>query len=101
MSIRDDLAELKGLEAAAPETGNDDLSALDTIPALYGYLIANVRAEGGDEAHAVELFARYCGATASEVRAIAGLLLQLGYVVAATRLREIAGRRKHDLRPLR
>jgi hypothetical protein len=100
MSVRDDLAELEQLAATAPETGSGDLAALDTIEAIYGFLIANSRADGGDEADAVELFARFSGATAADVRRIAGVLLPLGYVVAATRLREIAGKRQHSLRPL-
>jgi hypothetical protein len=34
------------------------------------------------------------------VRDIADTLMQLGYVAGATRLREIAGKRKTDLKPL-
>jgi hypothetical protein len=94
-----DLAELKRMEAASPETGSD-LSALETIPAVYAWLITCARQDGDDEGDVVELFARHSGATAPEVREIAATLRRLGYVVAANRLREIAGKRTRDLRPL-
>lgn len=95
-----DLHKLRRLEMAAPQSGSD-LSALETIPAIYGWLIACARQDGDDEGDAVELFCRFDGATAPEAREIAAVLDRLGYRAAASRLREIAGRRKHDLRPLR
>jgi hypothetical protein len=100
MTIRADLDELRRLEAAAPQYG-PDLSALQTAEELYAWLIANARADGDDESDTVEIFARFSGATAPEVQAVAGTLLRLGYTAAAIRLREIAGRRKHELRPIR
>ena len=101
MSIAADLAELRRLEQAAPDSGSD-LSPLETIPAVFGFLIANARSEGSDDdgADQCELLARHAGMTASEVRTIAATLRRLGYAMAADRLRQIAGRRRHDLRPL-
>jgi hypothetical protein len=100
MSIRSDLAELQRMEAAAPEYGGSDLSMLETVEEVYGWLIANARADRGDESDTVELFARFSGATAPEVRTIAVTLKRLGYATAADRLYQIAGKRKHDLAPL-
>ena len=94
-----DLDELKRLEATTPG-GGSDLSALETIAAVFGFLIANARVDGGDGADECELLARFSGMTAPEVRRIAGVLKALGYAVASQRLAEIAGRRKHGLRPL-
>jgi hypothetical protein len=100
MTICADLDELRRLEAAAPKF-DSNLSALQTAEKLYAWLIANARADGNDESDVVEIFSRFSDATAPEVRAIASTLLRLGYTAAATRLREIAGRRKHDLLPIR
>jgi hypothetical protein len=98
-TVVDDLIELKRL---APEHGDGgtDLSGLQTAEELYAWLITCARQDDQDEGHAVELFARHSGATAAEVRRIAGVLKALGYAVASDRLLQIAGRRKHDLRPL-
>jgi hypothetical protein len=101
MSVSADLAELQRLEAASPQDGGTDLSASQTAIELYAWLVANARLDQADEADTVELFARFSGATAGEVRAIATTLRRLGYVVASDRLRQIAGRRKRDLAPLR
>jgi hypothetical protein len=92
-------AELRRMEATGIDAGLD-LSGIESIPELYGNMIANARADGNDEADAVELLARFNDTTAPEVRDIADTLMQLGYVAAATRLREIAGKRKTDLKPL-
>ncbi|SHN87165.1 hypothetical protein [Bradyrhizobium erythrophlei] len=99
MAVRaGDLAELTRLDAT-PDTGTD-LSVLETIPAVYAYLIACARADHDDEGDACELLARHSGATSSEVRSIAATLRRLGYRTASDRLRLIAGRRRRDLRPL-
>jgi hypothetical protein len=95
-----DLLELQRMAAASSPESDGSLSALETIPAVYGWLIACARQDGDDEGDAVELFCRFDGATPDEARSIAATLQALGYTVAASRLREIAGRRKHDLRPL-
>jgi hypothetical protein len=94
-----DLEELRRMETASPDS-ESGLEALATVPAVYGYLIACARHDGDDEADMVELLARHSGATASEVRDIAATLRRLSYGVAADRLREIAGKRTRDLRPL-
>jgi hypothetical protein len=99
MSTGADLAELRRLEAAAPQSGSD-LSALQTAEELYAWLITCARQDGDDEGDKAELFARFSGATAPEVRDVACTLRRLGYRSAADRLFHIAGRRKHDLRPL-
>jgi hypothetical protein len=89
------------MEATAPEHGGTDLSMLETVEELYGWLIACARSEGNSsEADTVELFCRFSNTSAPEAREIAAVLGRLGYTEAATRLREIAGRRKHDLMPL-
>jgi hypothetical protein len=82
------LDELRSMEAAAPEYGGSDLSMLETIEELYGWLIANARAEGDDEGDTVETFARFSGATAPEARRVATTLMALGYTTAAERLRD-------------
>jgi hypothetical protein len=94
------LTELLRLEATiAPDSGSD-LSALESTAEVIAWLITCARQDGDDEGDTVELFARHSGATATEVRDIAATLRKLGYVVAADRLKLIAGRRRHDLRPL-
>lgn len=100
MSIKSDLVELQRMEAAAPEHGGSDLSMLETTEEVYGWLIANARADGDDEGDAVELFCRFDGATPDEARSIAATLKPLGYRAAAERLYQIAGKRKHHLKPL-
>jgi hypothetical protein len=67
---------------------------------LFGFLITCARAEGRDEADDCEVFARFAELTPDEVRHCAGTLRALGYVEASARLREISGRRRHDLKPL-
>jgi hypothetical protein len=99
MSVEADLLELERL-AAASSPESDSLAALTTIPAIYAFLITCARHDGDDEADTAELFARHSGATAAEARATAETLRRLGYGVAAKRLFQIAGRRKHGLAPL-
>jgi hypothetical protein len=101
MTIATDLIELRRMEATMPPESDSSLSALTSVEAIYAFLITCARSEGGDEADTAELFCRFDGATAPEARSIAATLGRLGYTVAATRLREIAGRRRRDLRPLK
>jgi hypothetical protein len=64
-------------------------------------LIACARSEGNSsEADTVELFCRFSNTSAPEAREIAAVLGRLGYREAADRLKQVAGRRRHDLRPL-
>lgn len=94
-----DLEELRRMETAS-RNSDSGLEALTTVPAVYGYLIACARRDGDDEADTVELLARHSGAAAPEVRDTAATLRRLGYRSAADRLFQIAGRQKHNLRPL-
>jgi hypothetical protein len=100
MSVSSDLAEL---EKMAPLSPNSDtsLAALPTLASLFGYMITCARAENRDEADDCETLARLAQLTPDEVRDIAATLKALGYTVASARLREIGGRRRHDLRPLK
>jgi hypothetical protein len=94
-------ADLVRIEAAMPEHGGSDLSGLQTPAELYAWLVTTARADYESEGDTVELFARHSGATAREVRDIAAVLRRLGYTEASDRLSEVAGKRKHDLRPIR
>jgi hypothetical protein len=100
MTVRADLAELEKMAPMSPDA-DTGLSALPTLASLFGYMITCARSEGRDEADDCETFARFAQLTPDEVRDCAGTLRALGYVVAASRLREISGRRRHDLRPLK
>jgi hypothetical protein len=101
MTVEADLLELRRMAAASSSESDGSLAALTSVEAVYAFLITATRSEGGDEGDVVELLCRFDGATAPEAREIAAVLGRLGYTVAASRLREIAGRRKHDLRLLK
>jgi hypothetical protein len=98
----DDIAELQRLAATVPDHELPDLSALESIEEVVGYAIASARAGGTtDEADMVEAFVRGAGMTPDAVRGLARDLRPLGYDKVVARLRQIAGRRKRDLAPLR
>jgi hypothetical protein len=99
MTVSSDLAELDKMAPLSPDA-DTALSALPTLASLFGFLIAAARVEDRDEADDCETFARYAQLTPDEVRHCAGTLKALGYTVASARLCEIAGRRRHDLKPL-
>jgi hypothetical protein len=101
MTINADLLELQQMAATMPPESDGSLAALETIPAIYAFLATCARQDGDDEGDAVELFCRFDGATAPAARSIAAVLKALGYRAAADRLFMIAGKRKHDLRPLK
>jgi hypothetical protein len=101
MTVSSDLAELQRMAAVSPPESDGSLSALETIPALFAYIATCARGSDRDEADDVEVLARLAQLTPDEVRECAGTLRALGYVVAADRLKQIAGRRRHDLRPLK
>ena len=102
MTIASDLLELRRMEAASSPESDGSLAALETIPAIYAFLATAARSEGNSsEADTVELFARFSNTSAPEAREIAAVLARLGYTEASARLRMIAGKRKHDLRPLK
>jgi hypothetical protein len=93
-----DVAELQRL--ATTFQANDDLAPITSIPELIAYIATQARAQGEDEADWAELLIRAAEMQASDVRAAEIVLRPLGYHQVCTRLREIAGRRKHDLRPI-
>jgi hypothetical protein len=99
MSVSSDLAELAKMPPLSPDR-DTGLAALPTLASLFAYLITCARAEDRSEADDCEVFARFTQLTPDEVRECAGTLKALGYVVAADRLKSIAGRRRHDLKPL-
>jgi hypothetical protein len=93
-----DVAALLAMEGEFPDT--DELLPLTSIPAVLAFLATKTRADGGDEADAVELAVRAADLKPSAARASERVLRRLGYVAVADRLREIAGRRKNGLKPL-
>src|SRR3981081_3237337 len=97
-------ADLEQMLAFIETAGDVDTSAqagLETPEQVYGFIAYQPRMDGGDEADLCELLARTTGLSPDEARRIARALKPLGFTLVADRLREIAGRRKHDLRPLR
>jgi hypothetical protein len=95
-----DLAELARLGQAMPEHGGTDLSALQSAAEVIAYVATVTRADGGYPPDACELLVRHAQLPPAEVRRVARLLRVLGYVEVSQRLAEVAGRRKHGLRPL-
>jgi hypothetical protein len=95
-----DAADIVELQRMAPEYDTDDLSALQSIPEVLGYIVACARAEDRDEAADVELVVRSVDMSPDTVRVAELILRPLGYVAVCDMLRKIAGRRKHSLAPL-
>jgi hypothetical protein len=93
-----DLADARALEPTLPET--DEMLPLTTIPEVIGFVATAARADGGNEVDAVELTVRLADLSPDAVRDIECTLRRLGYRDVCARLRQIAGRRKHDLAPL-
>jgi hypothetical protein len=100
MTVASELIELKKMEAAMPEIDASGLAALPTFAAVFAYIAAAATAEGRDPADDVELLARHGELSPSKARTIAVSLRQLGFKAPADRLRLVAGRRRHGLRPL-
>jgi hypothetical protein len=88
------------MAAVAPDHDAIDLSALQSIEEVIGYVIAAARAEGENEVDLVELLVRATDLTPDDVRRAERVLRPLGYVSVADMLRKIAGRRKQGLAPL-
>jgi hypothetical protein len=98
-----DVVKFEAFEASLAEIDTSPLSALDTLPELFGFVIAETRAESGSEDHeadVVELLVRSIGLGPTSVRSIERVLRSLGYHAVSARLREIAGRRTRTLTPL-
>jgi hypothetical protein len=99
MTVASDLIELKKMEATT-DVDASSLAALSTFGSVFAFAAAAAHAEGRDPADEVELLARHSELSAPEVRTIAASLRQLGFKAPADRLKLIAGKRRHDLRPL-
>jgi hypothetical protein len=95
-----DLAEVMRHEGSVPD--NPALACLGTVGEILAYAVAVVRAEKWDEAEEdiAELIVRGTGLSPDKVRKLERELRPLGYIKVCDRLREIAGRRKHELVPL-
>jgi hypothetical protein len=94
------IEQLSLMVAAAPNLDDTDLSALQTIPEVIGYVIACARHDGDDEVDAAELLIRFADLRPDDVRAAARVLGGLGYIAVAEMMRRIAGRRRYSLAPL-
>jgi hypothetical protein len=99
MLTKADLDEFEHLAATTQVTG-DELRELTTPEEVLAYAATAARSLGGGEADLVELIIRSNQVHPDEVRRVERTLRRLGYVKVCDRLREIAGRRKHSLRPL-
>ena len=101
-----DLAEVQQQIAQmgeAREINSSHLVSLQTIPQVLGFFFRETVQDGADEDVAVdhvELLVRSVALTPDEVRRSEAVLRRLGFASVAARLREIAGRRRHELRPL-
>jgi hypothetical protein len=88
-----DVAELRRLAAELPENGADNLQALHTVEELFAYVVALARAEGLDEADAIELFTRAARSSRDDLRRAAVIMGRLGYNLVSDRLRKLARRK--------
>jgi hypothetical protein len=97
-----DIAELRRLEALMPPDRESakHLSVIETMDELFGFIITDARMTGDDEGDTAETLARLAELSPREVRRIATTLKAVGFATASQRLFEIAGKRRHDLRPL-
>jgi hypothetical protein len=93
------LAAMAQEVAQVPESEVPDLSAIEKMPELLGFIVANARHLGEGEADMVEMFCRLAGMSGDEVRRHERTLRPLGYTLVCDRLKAIAGRRKGSLVP--
>jgi hypothetical protein len=93
-------ADLERLRSMADVEPSDDLQPLTSPEAVLAFYAAFARAENLDEGDVAELLVRGAGMSPAAVRASERTLRRLGYGKVADRLMWLAGRRKHDLRPL-
>jgi hypothetical protein len=87
----------------AREINSSHLVSLQTIPQVLGFFFRETVQDGAEEDVAVdqvELLVRSIALTPDEVRRSEVVLRKLGFTSVSARLREIAGRRRHELRPL-
>jgi hypothetical protein len=99
---RADFDRIMALAGSDAPSVDPSLAALRTLEELVAFTIAQVRAErwGEPEEDTVELLVRTIGLPPDRVRKLERELRPLGYTRVCDRLREIAGRRKHELVPL-
>ena len=76
------------------EQPGDALPALETVPEILAYSVAVARAEGMDEADAVELLCRAAELSRDDLLGAHRVLRPLGYVVACDRLKRLARRKR-------
>lgn len=95
-----EIAELRRMRAAEPDLDLGEFTVLQTIEEIVGYLIACSRDIGSDESDMVEALVRLLELPPGEVRDLEKVLRPLGYRDVCDRLRQITGRRKHNLVPL-
>jgi|SRR5580704_12842424 hypothetical protein len=93
-----DMAEIERLDAVVPES--DDLQPLQSVAEVLAYTATAARLAGDDEADAAEMVVRAASVPPDTVRRSAAILQAMGFTVVAERLRMIAGKRKHKLKPL-
>jgi hypothetical protein len=64
------MEELKRMEAALPldRDGTENLRIIETVDELFGFIVADARAAGDDEADPCEMLARHASMTPDEVR---------------------------------
>jgi hypothetical protein len=97
---RADFDQVMALKGSVPD--NPSLACLQTIEELIAFAVAQVRAEGWSEPEedVAELLVRGIGLSPDRVRKLERALRPLGYIKVCDRLRQLAGRRKHELVPL-
>jgi hypothetical protein len=92
-----DVAELRRVAAELPD--NDDLRDLQTAEEILAYVVAVARAEGLDEADAVELVASGAAMSRHDLRQAASIMGKVGYTAVAARLRVLARKAKPEPMP--
>jgi hypothetical protein len=97
-----DMTELARLETLLPpdHDGAEHMRVLETVEEVIAWVIADCRASGDSEVDAVEMLIRHAQLSASDVRDVERTLRKLGYRDVCDRLRDLAGRRRHGLKPL-
>ena len=88
-------------DAEPSPSGVSEYDKLDSVAQVLAFAHREFAAEDASSAvDMVEMLVRSAGLDASAVRRIEATLRPLGFIELSDRLREIAGRRKYDLRPL-
>jgi len=95
------LEQMRAKVDAMPDGSGVDLTPLTTSAELLAFCATTSRAEGWDECDMCELVVRLSPMSPDTVRDAVRVLEPLGYRDVCARLRQTAGRRKHELAPLR